>query len=321
MRDPLVEVKDLRKYYPVMKGLVLSRKMADIKAVDGVTFSIEKGETFGLVGESGCGKTTISRLMLRLQDLTSGSILYGKKNISRLTPKESREYCSRVQAVFQDPYSSLSPRMKVGEIIGEPIVTTGKLPNQEVRQRVQELLHMVRLTSQSAELYPHEFSGGQRQRIAIARAIAVSPDLLILDEPVSALDVSIQAQIMNLLKELQEKFGFTYFLIAHDLAVVKHMSNRVAVMYLGRLVEVADSDELYRNPLHPYTRALLSAALPMDPDGRHEPIILQGEVPSPLRPPPGCSFHPRCNEAKPGCDQMEPVLRDAGGHHLVACFD
>jgi len=319
MPDTLLKVEGLRKYFPVTRGLVLMRKIGDVKAVDGVSFTIGSGDTFGLVGESGCGKTTVSRLILLLLTITSGSIRFRGKEVRHFTSHQLKEYRQSVQAVFQDPYGSLSPRMKVGEIISEPILVNGGRSPKEVKDRVAELLSLVSLNAQAAELYPHEFSGGQRQRIAIARAIALNPELIILDEPVSALDVSIQAQIMNLLKDLQDRMGFAYLLIAHDLAVVKHMSTRVGVMYLGKLVEVADSDELYSNPLHPYTRALFSAALPTDPDAKHEQIVLPGDVPSPLDPPPGCAFHPRCPDKRPECGQCEPVLKDAGGGHLVAC--
>lgn len=256
---------------------------------------------------------------MRLEEITAGSIFFEGKDIQRLSTSELKSHHRSVQAVFQDPYASLSPRMKVGNIIGEPIRVNQALPGRAIRERVAELLDLVGLSTRGADLYPHELSGGQRQRIAVARAIALNPKLVILDEPVSALDVSVRAQIMNLLKDVQDRLKLTYLLIAHDLAVVKHMSNHIGVMYLGKLVEVAASRELYKSPLHPYTRALLSAALPSHPDIQQKEIILQGEVPSPLHPPPGCRFHPRCERAIPVCSQIEPELRNLGGGHQVAC--
>lgn len=319
MSDILLEARNLKKHFPVTKGLVFMKQIGAIKAVDGVSFKITRGETFGLVGESGCGKTTTSRLILLLEQLTSGSILFKEKDISQFSGPELKKYRGSVQPVFQDPYSSLSPRMLVGDIISEPILANEALPKRAAKERVAELLQLVGLKPYSAELYPHEFSGGQRQRIAVARAIALNPKLIVLDEPVSALDISIRAQIMNLLRDIQVKFDLSYLLIAHDLAVVKHMSTRIGVMYLGKLVEVAESQELYRNPLHPYTQALLSAALPSHPDVLREEIILPGEIPSPLNPPAGCRFHPRCFRSKPSCAAEEPGLVDAGEGHLLAC--
>ncbi len=319
MGEILLQVRDLKKYFPVTKGLILMRQVGAVKAVDGVSFTIDKGETFGLVGESGCGKTTVARLILHLETITSGTILFEGKDTQRFTVAQLKSYRASMQAIFQDPFSSLSPRMRIDDIISEPIVVNNALPRKAVKERVLELLDMVGLTAHSAELYPHEFSGGQRQRIAVARAIALNPKLIILDEPVSALDVSIRAQIMNLLHDIQGRLGLSYLLIAHDLAVVRHMSNRVGVMYVGKLVEIAEDEELYRNPLHPYTKALLSAALPVNPDIRRDEIILVGEVPSPLNPPPGCRFHPRCFNAKPICSEEEPRLRDVGSGHEVAC--
>jgi oligopeptide/dipeptide ABC transporter ATP-binding protein len=295
------------------------KQVGAIKAVDGIDFTIGNGETFGLVGESGCGKTTTARLVLLLEELTSGTILFEGKDINQLSGTELKRYRGSVQAVFQDPHSSLSPRMRVGDIIAEPIVINETLPKKAVQDRIAELLGVVGLRRDAAELYPHEFSGGQRQRIAIARALALNPSLIVLDEPVSALDVSIRAQIMNLLQEIQQDLGVTYLLIAHDLGVVKHMSNRIGVMYLGKLVELAESEELYFNPLHPYTQALLSAALPADPDDPQEEIILPGEVPSPLNPPSGCRLHPRCPHAKPACTEGEPPLKRVASGHEVAC--
>ena len=319
MGEVLLEAIDLKKHFPVTKGIAFMRQIGAIKAVEGISFTINRGETFGLVGESGCGKTTTAKLILLLETITSGSIIFDGKDITQLSPSELREYRSSVQAVFQDPFSSLSPRMRVGGIVAEPIVVNNALPRREIKERVAELLGVVGLRSDGADLYPHEFSGGQRQRIAVARALSLNPSLIVLDEPVSALDVSIRAQIMNLLHDIQREFGVTYLLIAHDLAVVKHMSNRIGVMYLGKLVEVADSEELYFNPLHPYTQALLSAALPSYPDDQRERSVLPGEVPSPLNPPTGCSLHPRCPFKKPICSEEEPVLKEAAPGHEVAC--
>ncbi len=315
----LLEARSLTKYFPVTKGLIFSKRIGAIKAVDGIDFTISRGETFGLVGESGCGKTTTSRLILLLEEITSGTILFEGTDVNQLSRTEFERYRASVQAVFQDPYSSLSPRMKVGSIIAEPIVINADLNPKEIRERVASLLDVVGLRKDADELYPHEFSGGQRQRIAIARALASDPSLIILDEPVSALDVSIRAQIMNLLREIQLKMHTTFLLIAHDLAVVKHMSNRIGVMYLGKLVEVAESGELYAHPVHPYTQALLSAALPSHPDIVREVIILPGEVPSPLNPPAGCRFHTRCFRPKAICSEQIPPLREISAGHFVAC--
>ena len=315
----LLEARNLTKYFPVTKGLIFSKRIGAIKAVDGISFTIHRGETFGLVGESGCGKTTTSRLILLLEEITSGTLLFEGTDISRMSPTEFDGYRGSVQAVFQDPYSSLSPRMKVGSIIAEPMAINDDFSPKEIRERVASLLEVVGLRRDAGELYPHEFSGGQRQRIAIARALAPDPSLIILDEPVSALDVSIRAQIMNLLRDIQAKMHTTFLLIAHDLAVVKHMSNRIGVMYLGKLVEVAESEELYLHPVHPYTQALLSAALPSHPDIAREMIILPGEVPSPLNPPAGCRFHPRCFRTRAICSEQTPSLKEIGPGHLVAC--
>jgi len=315
----LLEARNLTKYFPVTKGLIFSKRIGAIKAVDGISFTIHRGETFGLVGESGCGKTTTSRLILLLEEITSGTLLFEGTDISRMSPTEFDGYRGSVQAVFQDPYSSLSPRMKVGSIIAEPMAINDDFSPKEIRERVASLLELVGLRRDAGELYPHEFSGGQRQRIAIARALAPDPSLIILDEPVSALDVSIRAQIMNLLRDIQAKMHTTFLLIAHDLAVVKHMSNRIGVMYLGKLVEVAESEELYLHPVHPYTQALLSAALPSHPDIAREMIILPGEVPSPLNPPAGCRFHPRCFRTRAICSEQTPSLKEIGPGHLVAC--
>ena len=318
----LLEAKSLRKHFPVTKGLFRRHGIGWIRAVDGVSFSINRGETFGLVGESGCGKTTTGRLILLLEQPTSGSILFGGEDILALPEARLKEYSRSVQAVFQDPYGSLDPRMKVRDIVSEPLVVTQALPRQAVMERVKEVLLEVGLEPKSINRFPHQFSGGQRQRIAVARALASDPKVIILDEPVSALDVSIRAQLMNLLKALQARLGLTYLLIAHDLAVVKHMSNCLGVMYVGSLVEHGDADEIYRHPCHPYTVGLLSAALPADPDAPGAEILLSGEVPSPINPPSGCRFHPRCSHAKGICSETEPVLRKVAANHFVAChFD
>jgi oligopeptide transport system ATP-binding protein len=319
MGEVLLEARELTKYFHVVKGLIFSKLIGVLKAVDAISFSIGKSETLGLVGESGCGKTTTAKLILMLEDITSGTILFKGNDIRQLSGPDLKNYRKVVQAVFQNPYGSLSPRMRVRDIIAEPLVVNDTLSRNEVKERVANVLEVVGLGGEKGGLYPHEFSGGQRQRIAVARALILNPSLIVLDEPVSALDVSIRAQIINLLIGIQERFGISYLLIAHDLAVVKHMSHRIGVMYLGNLVEVAESDEIYKNPLHPYTRALYSAALPSHPDDHREEIILPGEVPSPLNPPSGCRFHPRCSEAKAKCREETPILLDVGGNHHVAC--
>ena len=290
-----------------------------VKAVDGINFTVKQGETFGLVGESGCGKTTTAKVILRLEMATEGTVLVSGRDIARLRGRELRAYRASIQAVFQDPYSSLNPRKRVRSIVGEPLVVNRALPRRTLAVRVAELLDEVGLPPKSAELYPHEFSGGQRQRIAIARALALKPSLLVLDEPVSALDVSIRAQIMNLLKDLQAQLGLTYLLIAHDLATVRYIATSVGVMYLGRLVETAEGEELFSRPHHPYTQALLSAALPSHPDIKREEVILPGEVPSPLHVPSGCRFHPRCPAAMPICAEVDPAVREVRPGHHVAC--
>ena len=317
--DVLLEVRNLRKYYPVTKGFIFQRQVGAVKAVDDVSFFIRKGETLGLVGESGCGKTTTGRVILRLQEPTHGEALFEGRDIFKLGKEELRRLRRDMQIIFQDPYSSLNPRMTVGDIIGEPLEIHKLARGKEKVRRVQELLEVVGLSPYHANRYPHEFSGGQRQRIGIARALAVNPKLIIADEPVSALDVSIQAQVLNLLEELQKEFGPTYLFIAHDLSVVKHISDRIAVMYLGRIVELAAADELFSNPQHPYTEALLSAVPIPNPEMRRERIILPGDVPSPINPPAGCRFHTRCLYAQPSCKVDDPAFADIGGGHYVAC--
>jgi oligopeptide/dipeptide ABC transporter ATP-binding protein len=319
MSDTLLEIRDLKKHFPVMKGLIFQKPIGLVKAVDGVSYALGAGETMGLVGESGCGKTTTMKMILMLEKPTVGSILFRGEDIQDLAGKDFRAYRKGVQAVFQDPYSSLNPRMRVGDIIAEPLVVNAELPKAKVRERVQELLNLVGLRPGSIDLFPHEFSGGQRQRIAIARALSLNPSLIILDEPVSALDVSIRAQIMNLLQDLQEQFGVSYLLIAHDLAAVLHLSTTVAVMYLGKIVELATSEQLRVEPLHPYSKGLFSAALPTHPDEQREEVLLTGEIPSPLNPPSGCRFHTRCPFAKPVCSAVEPLLQEVAPDHQVAC--
>ena len=316
---PLLEVKDLVKHFPITKGFIMSKQVGAVKAVDGVSFTINRGETLGLVGESGCGKSTTGRLILRLIEATSGEVWFEGRNVLELGREEMRELRRDMQIIFQDPYASLNPRMTVGDIIGEPMQIHGIAKGQEKERRVQELLEVVGLASYHARRYPHEFSGGQRQRIGVARALAVNPKIIVCDEPVSALDVSIQAQVVNLLQDLQAEYGLTYLFIAHDLSVVKHISDRVAVMYLGKIVELTSKQALYDNPLHPYTQALLSAIPIPDPTLTRERVILEGDVPSPINPPSGCRFHTRCPVAKDICKQEEPVFADVGGGHFVAC--
>jgi len=320
--DVLVNVQNLKMYFPVTAGLIFQRKIADVKAVDGISFQVQKGETLGLVGESGCGKSTTGRAILQLYKPTEGSVDFGGTELTKLSGGNLRRMRRRMQMIFQDPYASLNPRMSVGSIIGEPLTIHGLAKGSRARkERIQDLMRVVGLNPYYANRYPHEFSGGQRQRIGIARALAVEPDFTVADEPVSALDVSIQAQIINLLEDLQQQFGLTYLFIAHDLSVVRHISDRVGVMYLGKLMELADRNELYENPLHPYTKALLSAVPVPDPsvETHRERIILTGDVPSPLRPPPGCVFHTRCPIAIEECRQAIPEWRDVGGGHMVAC--
>ncbi len=311
----IVSIEDVRVHFPVTVGIILQRRIGVIKAVDGVSIDIMKGETLGLVGESGCGKTTLGRVVLMLYRPTGGRIIFEGQDLTTMKPGALRKMRRHMQMIFQDPFASLNPRMTVGSIIAEPLVIHGLCKNRkERRERVEELMRIVGLNPFYANRYPHEFSGGQRQRIGIARALAVQPSFIVADEPVSALDVSIQAQIINLLEDLKERFGLTYLFIAHDLSVVRHTSNRVAVMYLGKLMELADRDELYANPLHPYTKALLSAVPVPDPavEARRERIILQGEIPSPLRPPSGCVFHTRCPIAIDECRTRVPEWRNVG---------
>ena len=319
--DVLIDVRNLKVHFPVTAGLLLQRKVADIKAVDGVTFQIRKGETLGLVGESGCGKSTSGRAVLQLYRPTEGEIKFGQTELTTLKGGDLRRMRRKMQMIFQDPYASLNPRMSVGAIIGEPLAIHGLARGQARRERVGELMRIVGLNPYYANRFPHEFSGGQRQRVGVARALAVEPDFIVADEPVSALDVSIQAQIINLLEDLQEQFGLTYLFIAHDLSVVRHISDRVAVMYLGKLMELTDRDELYKNPLHPYTKALLSAVPIPDPEieTKRERIILSGDVPSPMHPPPGCVFHTRCPIAIDECRTQIPEWRQIAADHWVAC--
>jgi oligopeptide/dipeptide ABC transporter ATP-binding protein len=313
----LLEAARLSKHFRAKHGL-FGRDRGVVRAVDDISFTIESGRTLGVVGESGCGKTTTAKLVLGLEEPTAGEIRFEGRNLQQLDAAGRRHYRKSVQAVFQDPFASLNPRMRVGAIIAEPLVTNEELPSERVRKRVAELLGLVGLPEHAADLFPHEFSGGQRQRIAIARALSLSPRLVVLDEPVSALDVSIRAQILNLLRDLQAELGLSYLFIAHDLAAVAHMSHTIAVMYLGKVVESGAARDLARAPQHPYTKALFSAALPSHPDERREDIILSGEVPSPLRPPPGCRFHPRCAQAMTRCASEEPELRDIDGR-AIAC--
>jgi oligopeptide/dipeptide ABC transporter ATP-binding protein len=315
---PLLEVENLKKYFPVKRG-ILSRTSGYVKAVDGVSFSLKKGETLGLVGESGCGKTTVGRSLLRLIEPTAGRVVFNGEDLIGLNRAQMLKLRASLQIIFQDPFSSLNPRMRVADIIAEPIRNHLGLTKGEIRQRVVHLMQRVGLHSAHMNRYPHEFSGGQRQRIGIARALSLNPLLVVCDEPISALDVSIQAQVINLLAQLQEQMNLSYLFIAHDLSVVEHISDRVAVMYLGRIVESASAEELYSNPLHPYSQALMSAVPIPDPDLRRKKIVLQGDVPSPLNPPTGCSFHPRCVARKGICSEASPELRDVGGGHLVAC--
>ncbi|MBK1811391.1 dipeptide ABC transporter ATP-binding protein [Clostridium sp. YIM B02505] len=316
----LLEVKNLKKYFPIKKG-ILGTQVSNVKAVDDVSFSIKKGETLGFVGESGCGKTTTGRTIIKLYEPTAGQIIYDGKDIAKLSPGQMRPLRKKMQMIFQDPYASLDPRMTVGDIIGEAIDAQKLLGKGERNDKITYLLKKVGLNGDHGSRYPHEFSGGQRQRIGIARALAVDPEFIVCDEPISALDVSIQAQVVNMLEDLQHDLGLTYLFIAHDLSMVKHISNRIGVMYLGHLVEIGESNELYSKPLHPYTQALLSAIPIPDPNmaSKNKRIVLQGETPSPIDPPVGCRFKDRCKYAKPICSQVTPLLKEVGKDHSVAC--
>ena len=319
--DTLLEVNNLVMHFPLTKGIVFQRQVGAVQAVDGVSFSVKKGETLGMVGESGCGKSTTGRALLQLYKPTAGEVNFHGKDLTKLDSGQMRKMRRYLQMIFQDPYASLNPRMTVGNIISEPMQIHNLVPKSERNERVQELLETVGLNPYFANRYPHEFSGGQRQRIGVARALAANPEFIVADEPVSALDVSIQAQIVNLMEDLQEQFGLTYLFIAHDLSVVRHISDRIAVMYLGKIVELAPRDGLYDNPLHPYTKALLSAVPIPDPviEKKRERIILTGDVPSPINPPSGCHFHTRCPYVMDVCKQEEPIFADQGSGHFVAC--
>jgi oligopeptide transport system ATP-binding protein len=318
-RPPLLQVDDLVKHFDIRGGLMGITKLGAVRAVDGVSFTVAEGETLGLVGESGCGKTTLGKVILRLLPETSGSVMFEGKPLFKLNSRELKAARRDIQVVFQDPYASLNPRMSVGEIVGEGLYVHGMTNRREREAAVRDLLKRVGLNQQHIHRYPHEFSGGQRQRIGIARALALRPKFIVCDEPVSALDVSVQSQVLNLLSDLQDEFQLTYLFIAHNLAVVRHLSSRVGVMYLGKLAELAEADELYENPRHPYTKALLSAIPIPDPTVRRERIVLKGDLPSPANPPSGCRFHTRCPMAQEICKIEEPPLRDIGGGHLSAC--
>lgn len=314
----LIEVRNLKKYFPIKAG-VFQKVVNHVKAVENISFTIKEGETLGLVGESGCGKSTTGRTILRLLEATEGEVIFDGKEVFKLPKEEIRKLRTQMQIIFQDPYSSLNPRMTVGEIVGESLKEHGIANGQELVDRVKELIAKCGLSPFHIRRYPHEFSGGQRQRIGIARALALNPKFIVCDEPVSALDVSIQSQIINLLEDLQNEFGLTYLFISHDLSVVKHISDRVGVMYLGSLVELADKDDLYDNPLHPYTQALLSAIPISDPTLKRDRIILKGDIPSPANPPSGCRFHTRCIHVMDVCKQQSPEFKDVGKGHFVAC--
>lgn len=325
MNNELLKVDNLTKFFPVTKGLILMKTVGQVQAVDHINFSINEGETLGLVGESGCGKTTTTKLILRLEQPTDGAVYLNGQDIQEFSGDALKEYRTQVQAVFQDPWSSLSPRMKVRDLISEALIVNRDVTEQEKNDRVAEVMDQVGLHADQADLYPHEFSGGQRQRIAVASALASYPKLIILDEPVSALDVSIRAQVMNLLVDLQQQTGIAFLLVAHNLATVRYMAHQTAVMYLGQIIEYSPTEELYENPLHPYTKALFSAALPAHPDDQREEIVLPGEVPSPINPPKGCRFHPRCPIANADpklmarCSEEIPVPLNVGNNHIVNC--
>ncbi len=321
-QDTLVRVQGLKMHFPITDGIILQRQVGAVKAVDGLDFSVKRGETLGLVGESGCGKSTTGRAILQLYRPTAGHVYYEDTDLTTLSGEDLRKQRRKMQMIFQDPYASLNPRMTVGTIIGEPLQVHGMANGKERQERVQELLRVVGLNAYYINRYPHEFSGGQRQRIGIARALAVNPDFIVADEPISALDVSIRAQVINLMEDLQAEFGLTYLFIAHDLSVVRHIADRVAVMYLGKMVELTDRNELYENPLHPYTKALLSAVPIPDPvaEMKRERIILQGDVPSPIKPPTGCRFHTRCPIAIAACSEVDPPFEEKAPGHWAACI-
>ncbi|MCP8617926.1 ABC transporter ATP-binding protein [Salirhabdus salicampi] len=318
MQKPILEVNGLKKYFD-LKGGVFGRKVGEVKAVDDVSFTVMEGEILGIVGESGCGKSTTGKSILRLIEPSEGEVKFEDQDITHLNDEEMRKLRRDMQIIFQDPYASLNPRHTVEKIISEPLLVHGIKDSKQRKQRIHELLEVVGLSSYHASRYPHQFSGGQRQRIGIARALANNPKLIICDEPVSALDVSVQSQILNLMEELRDEFNLTYIFIAHDLSVVKHISDRVGVMYLGRMVELADKDTLYSNPKHPYTQALLSAVPVPDPDEKKERVILEGDVPSPSNPPAGCAFHTRCPKAMDICKEIRPQFEEIGDNHFVAC--
>jgi oligopeptide transport system ATP-binding protein len=320
-KKPLVRVENLTKHFPITRGLIFQKQVGAVQAVDDLNFEIYQGETFGMVGESGCGKSTTGRAILQLHKPTAGKVFYEDTELTTATPQTMQHMRRNMQIIFQDPYASLNPRMTVGNIIAEPLDVHNIGTNEERRERVQDLLRLVGLNPYFVNRYPHEFSGGQRQRIGVARALALEPKFIVCDEPISALDVSIQAQVVNLLEKLQDELGLTYLFIAHDLSMVRHISNRVSVMYLGKMVELATRDELYANPLHPYTQALLSAVPIPDPvkESKRKRIILEGDVPSPINPPSGCHFHPRCPIAAEICSQADPEWREVSTGHWVAC--